>query len=62
MEEKWNIWHPGRKVHQVAIYDRNKRIFRFADDKKVSEADALFYSIVHRQEFLNWKEKNKTKK
>lgn len=62
MEYRWNIWHPGMKVHQLAIYDNDKKIFRFADNKKINEDSVLFHSIAHRQEFLNWKEKNKTKK
>lgn len=58
MVESWNIWNPIRKVHQLAIYDFTKDVFRFADSREIPRNNVLFSSPKERIKFENWKKKS----
>lgn len=58
MKESWNIWHPIKKIHQLAIYNDKIDSFVFADDKKLNRQHVLFCSPTERQHFENWFKQN----
>lgn len=51
MKESWNIWHPIRKIHQLALFNSKIDKFVFADDYKISRINAIFCSPTERKNF-----------
>lgn len=54
MKESWNIWHPFRKEHQLALYDLNKERFIFSSGTTIHLNNANFCSPAERKDFEKW--------